>query len=452
MASSRKPGLDEPGSNSGLLQHTRQLLAGYLKPGSRLCLGYSGGLDSSVLLHLLAQLHSEMGFSLSALHVNHGLSAQAGAWAEHCHATCTALGIPLELENVQVNRSGTGLEAAAREARYSAFAHQKVDYILLAHHQDDQVETFFLRALRGGGPRGLAGMSRAGVRNGVHLLRPLLDFPRSALEQYAAYHGLSYVQDESNLDLGLTRNFLRLNWLPAVESRMPGYRQIVAREVAHQAECSHLLDDLARLDAGAMPDFTHPDLALLDQLGYERGKNLLRYWLRQQANVTPSAPQLEVLWHQMMMARQDAEPIWRHAKYEVRRYRGRLHLLQTRDAQEAPVSIAWSGLEQLEWPLGGTLCQEKTQGAGISSVLLAESEAYFVGRRGGECLRPRCKGPERSLKKWLQESDIPPWQRARLPILLLNGIPAWVPGMGVDCQFQARPGEAGWLISWQSPL
>ena len=198
----------------------------------KLVVGFSGGLDSCVLLHLLAECRQTLSFQLQAYHVHHGLSPNADAWADFCQDVCSKLNIPFTLSKVEINRnSGTGLEAAAREARYRALQSSGADFICLAHHQDDQAETLLLQLARGAGVKGLAGM--AGLNK--KLLRPLLDVSRVDLERYAKQHQLAWIEDESNIDTKFDRNFMRHEVLPKLEKKYPAIRQTISRAAQHMA-------------------------------------------------------------------------------------------------------------------------------------------------------------------------------------------------------------------------
>src|SRR2546428_12247393 len=219
MASSRKRPSGE------LVAAAGRFLGSIDLRGKRLAVGLSGGVDSVVLLHVLKQ-HPE--FDLSAIHVHHGLSPNAGAWARFCRALCTRWGVPLAVRRVKVAKKGKGLEAAAREARYRAFRNNPCDAVAPAHNRDDQAETVLMNLLRGAGVRGASGMPPRGRLDGKMLLRPLLEVPRAAVLAYAREQGLEWVEDESNADEALTRNFVRRRLGPLVESRFPRWRGSLA--------------------------------------------------------------------------------------------------------------------------------------------------------------------------------------------------------------------------------
>ena len=436
---------DLPGRVSAFLQPR-------LSPGERLCLGYSGGLDSTVLLHLLAGLRTSLAFELTAVHVHHGLSANADAWAAVCGENCARLGIGLTVHKVRVEAKGHGLEAAAREARYAVFASQTADYIVLAHHLDDQVETFFLHLLRGAGVAGLAGMpSERGLGAGsLRLLRPLLGIEREDLRRYAAAHGLDYCEDESNLDLSLNRNFLRQVLLPQLETRFPAYRRTVARAADHLRDAAGILAGLAEQDAERLVSEAGVDCRGLADLGPARAENLLRHWLGGLGIGQPTEAQLKELLRQALQADSDASPAIRLGGQVVRRHRGLL-IAGRASVPSRGGPWQWQGESRLDLGESGTLEFTQTTGVGLASTALGGGEAWVRLRAGGERIQPDCRRPRRALKKILQERGIPAWERTRLPVLWVGGKVAWVAGVGVDCGCQAADGAPGWLISWRPP-
>src|SRR5919106_2975933 len=199
----------------------------------RIAVGLSGGIDSVVLLHRLRKAAAAGRFSLAAIHVHHGLSPNADAWAAFCRRLCKRFGVPLQVKKVKVVKRAEGLEAAARRARYEAFSKIDADCIALAHNLDDQAETVLMNLLRGTGPRGASGMRRESKFHGKTLLRPLLDVPREAIVAYAREHRLEWIEDESNMDESLTRNFVRRRLGPLIGTRFPGWKNALARAARH---------------------------------------------------------------------------------------------------------------------------------------------------------------------------------------------------------------------------
>lgn len=287
-------------------------LAARLDPAGRCGLGLSGGCDSVVLLHLCVTLG--LADRLRAVHVHHGLSPHADAWAAFCADYCARLGVSLLVKRVSVDRaSGLGIEAAARAARYAAFAAAFPDDaaptpLLLAQHRGDQAETLLANLLRGSGLTGAAAMPGERRRGSLRLLRPLLTTRRDEIEAYARAHGLAWGDDESNGDTALTRNYLRHAVLPELQRRFPGAEAALARASGHFAEAAGLLDELAGLDWQAVADGDAARLAGLRAISPARLKNLLRWRLRELGWQVPVAARLDEFVRQIYTAGPDRHP------------------------------------------------------------------------------------------------------------------------------------------------
>ncbi|HJW24069.1 MAG TPA: tRNA lysidine(34) synthetase TilS [Rhodocyclaceae bacterium] len=309
--------------SSRLLSQLQDYLAARGAPAERLCVGLSGGRDSVVLLHLLVRL--DLGSRLSAIHVHHGLSPNAEGWTAFCADLCATLGVPLQVERVAVDdSSGLGREAAARNARYEAFARCGADSLLLAHHQNDQAETLLFNLVRGAGITGAAGMPAERRLGALRLLRPLLGVPRSDIEAYAREHGLAWIDDESNDDTGFSRNFLRHDVLPVIEGRFPAAAACLAGAAAHFSEADLLLADLAETDWRASSEGDCLPMAALQRLSPARLKNLLRYRLRRLGWRVPAARRLEEFVRQLLEAAPDTRPALTLPDGEMRVLRRRL--------------------------------------------------------------------------------------------------------------------------------
>lgn len=451
MASSRKPRPSQPSAATvGLPGLVRNQLQSRLASGRRLCVGLSGGLDSVVLLHLLHCLREESVFTLSAVHVHHGLSPHAGAWAEFCERLCADWQIPLTVVRVEIERKDRrGLEAAARAARYAIFAQQACDDIVLAQHRDDQAETVLHQLLRGSGVKGLAAMplERTLDAGPIRLLRPLLESERADLKAYAEVHGLAWVEDESNLDPGLSRNYLRHHVLPTIERRFPAYRSTLARAARHFADCDQLLDELAQEDAVRAMVGGCLQVSTLAALSPARARNLLRHYLIAQGWPVPPADWLEEAIGQLLHARPDAELQLKLAGRSLARYRDQVHVLEALPAGEEG-EWSWQGEAVLPLAGLGQLEFARVEGEGISQARLTAPVTVRPYPGAGQ-MRPDCRRPRRSVKNLLQEMAVPPWERRRLPALYCGGQLVWLAGIGVDCAFQAGPDEPGWLISWR---
>jgi tRNA(Ile)-lysidine synthase len=386
--------------------------------GRHVAVGLSGGVDSVVLLHRLRAIAARNGFRLSALHVHHGLSPHADAWASFCRGLCKEWCIPLTVRKVRVRRQGAGLEAAARAARRAALESARADTIALAHHLDDQAETVLLNLLRGAGPRGAAAMPAAGRLGAKLLLRPLLAVPRREVLAYARAHRLRWVEDESNRDDALTRNFLRLHVGPLLESRFPRWRESLARA--------------ARL-------FAAQDA---------RAEHTLRAFLARQGLRAPSEAKLIEMLRQLTAS--GARTRIRHDGKELRVYRGAIEVAPVLEAA-AFAPLDWHGEPRLPIDaLAGELRFRHARGAGIAAALAAGRTFRVRLRAGGERLQPDPRRPRRSLKNLFQEAGVPPWRRERLPLLFCGDELVWAPGLGVDAAWQATGRSRSIVPEWRA--
>lgn len=415
----------------------------------RIVLGLSGGIDSVVLLHVLRRGLRLPPSRLSALHVNHGLSSNASAWETFCRQHCKSLGLRLQVVKVKVER-GNSTEAAARSARYTAFARCDAAAVVLGHNRDDQAETVLLQLLRGAGPRGLAAMPQARAAFGKMLLvRPLLGFSRQVIESYAQQQSLRWVEDDSNTDRTYLRNFLRHDVLPRIYDRLPGASATLARAARLQAEASELMDMLAEADLGdAVPKLSLP-VSCIAELPPSRARNVLRYFLRKRDLNMPAADRLDDLMRQVH-AREDARVLFRLGDVDLRRFRGELHVVPRLMPVAASYLIAWNIANSLVLPqLGGTLRLRRQKGAGIGVQWLQSGRWSVRVRQGGETIKLTAKGARRTLRNLMQESQLPPWVRERWPLLYRERTLVAVPGIGVDARFQCGKGEWGKVPVWE---
>ena len=489
------------GKAGGWVARVAAQLKDIVKPSDRLVAALSGGVDSVVLLDSLQRAAGKLRFRLSALHVNHQLSPHARRWEAFCRRLCRARGIPFQSVKVRVRRDDS-LEAAARAARYAVFARQDCDYVVLAHHRDDQVETLLLQLLRGAGVKGLAAMpllrDEGGGRraegkskktkrtnsssliphpsslgghpssliphpsslgghpssliphpSSLRILRPLLDVTRQEILGYAKKRKLTWIEDESNADIYFQRNYLRHEVLPVIARRFPAYRTTVARSARHLAEAAQLLDEVAAADAAGMVEDGTLAVDVLRRLPSARARNLLRYFLAGHGLGMPGVDRLQEALRQVLSAKQDARVLVELGDFALRRYAGRLHLVRSGSAPPAHYEKLWRGEKEMALPeLGGVLTLVPGSGEGVSRARLRGRAITIRRRRGGERLQPDCRRPRRSLKNLLQEARMPPWQRERLPLMFCGTALVWALGIGVDCAFQAKNVEAALLPAW----
>lgn len=422
---------------------------------TRYWVAYSGGCDSHALLYALAQKRSELGGALAAVHVNHNLQPLASHWAQHCASVCAVLQIPLHLLEVDATPTpGESPEAAARRARYGAIASilEPGDGLITAHHQDDQAETVLLQLLRGGGPHGLAAMPAAAPFARATLLRPLLGFARAELVEYARELGLQWVDDPTNFDTGIRRNYLRHEVMPRLATHWPAAARSLTRAAGHFAEAAALLDAVAREDMGKIADSVPEriSIAALRALDAARQRNVLRFWIQSLGLPLPEAVQLHHVLDGVLPAADDATPVVRWPGAEVRRYRDHLYAMQPLPEVDRTWTAAWDMREPLPLPDGTRLRAEPATGTGLLPQLSAQG-LRVAYRQGGEACRPRGGAHRRPLKKLLQEYGIPPWQRERLPLVLVEQSPASVAGLWYCEPWGAKAGEAGMKIVWEMP-
>lgn len=421
--------------------------------GDRLLAAFSGGLDSTVLLHLLCALRDALGYDLEAVHVDHGLHPDSERWRAHCQARCRDWRVPCRVVRpVIARRPGQSLEAVAREARYRCLADLlgPGDAAVTAHHRDDQAETVLLMLLRGAGPAGLAAMPWEGPLGPGRLLRPLLDTPRAALRAYAESRGLGWLEDPSNADLSRARNRLRHAVLPVLRQGWPGAARALAATAGHCAEAAQLLEERAREDLEACrtrytglfpppwPVLSAPALAALDGA---RRRNLLRHWLAAAAGRPPPARLLAVLERDLLGCRPSGLGRLDWQGLALRRYRDQLVLMPPWDGDWA--ERGWDLAAPLEIPEAGLRLVARRAPGGLDPARLPGGGLRVRPRRGGERLRPAGRAGRHPLKKLYQEAGIPPWERTRLPLLWAGDEPVAVAGLWVSEAFACVPPAAG---------
>ncbi len=427
-----------------------------------IAVAFSGGLDSSVLLHLAAAACRRHGRALFAFHVHHGLSPNADAWLSHCTGEAARLGVDFAAARVEVQgRASTGTEQASRLARYRALGElcrrHRVRLLLTAHHQDDQAETVLLQMLRGAGLQGLGGMgelhdSHALLGADVLLGRPLLDCTRGELERAAQDLGIDPVVDESNADTRYRRNAVRHEVLPVIERHFPGSAATLSRSSRHWQSAQRLLDDLAAMDEARCAEGDALRIDQLKTLSAERIDNLLRHWLAGQgAEWPPSAAQLAQLRHQVLQARPEAHPSLALCGLLLQRHGGLVvavpPLRDTPPRHE--VRVAWRGESEIavpEWQ--GSLLFDIEAGRGICPLRLRASVLLLQPRAGGERLKPNLQRPSRTLKNLFQECALPAQQRPWLPLAFLDEKLVFAAGLGMDSR--EADVEGGVRLGWRS--
>jgi tRNA(Ile)-lysidine synthase len=482
MASSRKPRPthdDVPAGERRLLDALREAVEAALQPAfaatpdaaltsqdrrvrapppAPLLIAFSGGRDSTALLHACCTLRAAKvrAFKdLRAVHVHHGLQASADHWALQCLALGERVGVPVEVTRVLVARQGRGLEAAARAARYEALAQaalrQRVGLVLTAHHQDDRIETFLLQWLRGAGVDGLAAFpsARAFADGTVKLVRPFIAVPRDDITAYVERHALPFSEDPSNEDTRLARNALRHQVLPVLAQLRPGFERAAARSVDLVAEAAQVLRDVGAADlATCIAGATGASRAALrldrlQALSPARQALVLRHWLAQLGIEAPPRARLSEIVAQALGARSDARMLVRIGASEVRRHRGLL-LLRTVDAarERDGQRLLWQGERAIDVPAWrGTLhFDEVDQGEGFDPAWLRAAPLELRGRGGGERFKPHAGRPSRTLKRLFQDAGVPEFERGNLPLVWREERLIFVAGLGADVRLTDSDG------------
>jgi len=420
------------------------------RPRLHVCVAFSGGADSTALLAALAQL-KRPALRVRAVHVDHHLQAASARWSAHCRRVARELGVALQVRNVQVpRRRGESLEAAARQVRYAALAAALAEgeVLLTAHHADDQLETVLLQLLRGAGIAGIAAMPAVAPFAGAVLVRPLLERSGEELRAWLRSHGIAWIEDESNADERLDRNYLRAQVLPRLRARWAGAAASVARTARHAAEAQRLLEALGAADAGRAAVGPALSAQVLRTLPAERRRNALRHWIVAAGFLAPPSRGLQEISGALLAARPDTQPLVAWQGVRIRREQDLL-VLRAAPAQAARAGAArtqpaepprsWRWQRQRTLALARGSLTLKSDARGPLDLDALAPQLTLRERRGGERLRPVRGGPRRALKGLLQEARIPVEERARLPLLFAGERLLAVADLWLDESVQAAP-------------
>ena len=425
-----------------------------MKP--RVAVAYSGGRDSTALLHATLVASAEQGVEVVALHVHHGLSAHADAWLAQCEKQCAAWarrGLPVRFVVERLDSrpaKGESIEAWARQARYRALRAMALandaSLVLLAHHRRDQAETFLLQALRKAGMAGLSGMPREIERDGLTWVRPWLDVSREQVDAYVRRHRLKHVDDDSNTDTRFARNRLRHDVWPALAEAFPQAEASLSAAADWAQEASACLAELARMDLDTVRVDKGLDLAAFHRLSLARRSNVLRAWLR----IVTGQPAGSTLVSRLLIELDGkSSATWPIDGGSLRRYRGVLGHHATGDGQgaadpEATLCIRRAGTYDLPgW--SGSLVVERVKEGGVPLAWLAHLDLRT--RTGGEQFQAGINRPARSLKKQFQAAGVPQWERDG-PLLFSGGQLVFVPGLGLDARVIGLPGQPLVTLRW----
>jgi tRNA(Ile)-lysidine synthase len=412
-------------------------------------LGLSGGLDSCVLLHLLANMQTQLDFKLKAIHVHHGLSSSADDWLNFCKQKCKLLDIEFDAVKVKINEKGSlGIEGEARELRYEAIKKKQKGVVALGHHQNDQAETLLLQLLRGSGLKGLAGMPEFDEER--KFWRPMLNIKKELLEKYANENDIKYIKDESNEDINFDRNFIRKKVLPLIESRYPASIETISRSATNISE-GHQINELLALDDSKnvmSDDGSHLLIENLNKLPNLRAINLIRWWLSFNDLLMPSKKNVEELFRQVKLIKKDTSLNLKISNdRSIRAFDDKLLIVSIMNDLPS-YHFKWAGQEEIELPNKSKLHFVKTKKGGLSLSKLGAKSLYIKSRTGGEKLKSFPDQPSRSLKYLFQKADIPHWERDQVPLVYANEQLVAVPNLGVQYEYQSKVGEVGYQIKW----
>ena len=427
----------------------------HIRDVKRYVVAFSGGIDSHVLLHALTQLRDlKNNFPIiEVLHIHHGVSEHADSWVEHCKQVCDSAELGLSVRYVKANPLEASLENSLRKARYGVFEEfiKTGDLLLLAHHANDQAETILFKLLRGSGAQGASGIAETRSLGKGRIHRPLLAYSRDALEAYAHENDLSWIEDESNSDIGYDRNFLRHEVVPKLTERWPKYQQSVARFAAINAQLQKTVNYFIERELLSGLDGECLNIDWLLSYEIEVQIELLRGWLQYLNLPIPGYQQLCRIKTEVIEAFDDAQPVLSWSGTEIRRFRGKLYAMKSLPAFSSDQHFSWDIEKSLNLSGAGELSlTKKSENRGLSSEVLAKPLTVRF-RQGGERCRPSDRSTSRSLKKLLQEYHVPPWLRDRLPLIYDEENLVAVADLWICEGFAAKDSGEGFTIHWQRP-
>jgi tRNA(Ile)-lysidine synthase len=427
-------------------------------PPAQLAVAFSGGLDSTVLLHATIKAHGKK--NVYAFHVHHGIQEAADQWQAHCKTMSKKFGCHFDTRNVKLNKQ-SNIESQARNLRYEALTQMcqahKIQDLLLAHHLDDQAETVLIQLMRGAGLPGLSAMPQVKSKDLIHLWRPFLNMRRKDLEIYAKEHQLTWIEDPSNQDESYRRNAIRKSILPNLEKFQKGAIENLSRSAKHLGEAQELLNQLADIDLGlieAKEGLSKTNLIRLYKTSQARATNALRRWLSKNGLAYPSEERLTAWWSELTQARLDAKLQWDHDQCLIRLWRGHLSITQDLNAQAKGKEKEKANLKEKEktegeWTFKKLPANSKKPGIAKDRFEKAKQKGLIntMAREGGEKFKVDLKRPRKSLKNLYQEAAIPPWQRDA-PLLYIGEELVAVAGIGISADWQTTEGPR-FSLEWQ---
>ena len=439
-------------NNNQLFSYIENIITKHKQSKQKIWVGFSGGTDSTALLHILTSMKNIDG--ITAIHINHQLNKKSDLWQKHCEDFCASLQVPLICKTVTITKPyKQGLEAEARFARYKAFSEiiNQDDLLLLAHHKLDQLETFLYRLIKGHGISGLAGIPEYRKHNDFYLLRPLLNINKSIINNYITQQDLNYIDDPSNADNKFERNWLRNILLPIIAKRHEKILDSIYNSQLHLIEAKELLEDLAFVDFKKVCSKRHNRIIIseLNKLSISRKINCIRVWLQKKNVVLPNRKQLKELMTQLMNIKQGKHPECCWQQYCVKAYNNELYLIINTSINKLNSSFKINFDENLECHLinNGYLKAYKKEFYGLGSLkdlyykppVNLSLSVSLINRQGSK-----------KLKTLLHEFNIPPWKRDVYPLLFSNNQLVYLPNIGVIDNVKDMQTKCFWHIQWHA--
>ena len=421
---------------------------------NKFCIAFSGGMDSTVLLHVMKNIIDEKS-QIRAIHINHNIVDNSKVWTRTCKSICKNFGIDIEIISLEVTHNGYGLEAAARDERYEKLKEKlyKNEYLLTAHHEEDQMETVFLRMARGTGLDGLQGINEKYSFGEGIIFRPMLEVSKTSVMDYAKEHQLKWVEDSSNQDTHFDRNFLRKKIIPQFRERWPSIASSVSRLSQLSAQNIKILNQIAEEDIGPIANMNELPLAKLLDKSFERANNMLRYIILANGMSIPSMKTLQDGLKEMLDPETDKSVIaWKD--YCIRKYKNHLYFLSNSDLEPNKVDV------RIPWEIGktvnlgeniGTIEATFIHGDGLS-IEKCKNKLTISYRQGGELIKPIGHRINKSLKNLFQENQILPWMRDKIPLIYYQDELVSVADLWFNQNYVASQNEAGFVVNWHKKM
>ena len=421
---------------------------------NKFCIAFSGGVDSTVLLHAIKNIIDEKS-QIRAIHINHNIVGNSKVWAKTCKSICKNIGIDIEIISLEVTHNGYGIEAAARDERYKKLKEilYENEYLLTAHHEEDQMETVFLRMARGTGLDGLQGINEKYSFGEGIIFRPMLEVSKTSVMDYAKEHQLKWVEDSSNQDTHFDRNFLRKKIIPQFRERWPSIASSVSRLSQLSAQNIKILNQIAEEDIGPIANMNELPLAKLLDKSFERANNMLRYIILANGMSIPSMKTLQNGLKEILDPETDKSVIaWKD--YCIRKYKNHLYFLRSSDLEPNKINV------RIPWEIGkavnlgeniGTIEATFIHGDGLS-IEKCENKLTISYRQGGESIKPIGHRINKSLKNLFQENQILPWMRDKIPLIYYQDELVSVADLWFNQNYVASQNEAGFVVNWHKKM